>query len=366
MAWTERYVRADATGGGAGTADNTTDAWTLAEAIANVAAGQRVNIRAGTYANGTTSRNFNVAGDIWWRGFNTTPGDLDANPVYANMPLLTFTGTAARAQAAAAQQKFSAIAFESADNNGTFNPTSAALGLQIAACSFKNTGAGRALQLGSASAVVNRSYMETASTTNPALLGTTNSRIFASIIIGGINNVVMGTSSTIQRCVLSSATEDGVLIFGDTNFFISMCTIYNAGRDGIRRTTGTTNAAQLTVNNTIFSIIGGYAFNNLGTDFGIASLAMNGCLFHSITSGQVNGVANPINENALTDSGSPFEDAAAGDFRLNTTSNGYGTAIPGTFLRTTLDTVLDRGAVQGLRAGGGGGIGKLLGNGLIG
>jgi hypothetical protein len=366
MAWTERYVRADAAGGGAGTADNTADAWTLAEAIANVTAGMRVNIRAGTYANGTTSRNFNVAGNIWWRGFNSTPGDLDANPAYADMPLITFTGTSARAQATAAQQRFSAIAFESADNSGTFNPSG--VGVQVKNCSFKNTGAGTAFLCGVTGCNVIGCYMETASTTNQCVsMASANQLYQCCFVVGGKWGLSTGfTGCNVVACVVKDSTEQGIYVEGNVSLFVDSCTIYNIAQDGVRRQTGTTNAAQVRVRNTVFSVIGGYAFGNSGTDFGIASLMMDGCLYHSLTSGQVNGVADPINENVVTDSGSPFEDAAAGDFRLKTTSNGYGTAIPGTFMRTTLDTVLDRGAVQRLRTGGGGGIGKLLGNGLIG
>jgi hypothetical protein len=359
MAWTERYVRADAAGGGDGTTDTNSGAngaWTLAEAITNVTAGMRVNIRSGTYANGTTSRNFNVAGDIWWRGFNSTPGDLDANPVYANMPLLTFTGTSARAQATAAQQRFSSIAFESEDSNGTFNPTSGAVGIQVSSCSFKNTGSGRAVQLASGAYIIG-CYCETASTTLECVrLAAAISRVYSSYIVGGSVGIDNGSTGGIEvaASVITGSAGDGILINGNVTFFVNGCTIYNTVGDGVRRSGGTTNAAQCRIFNTVFSEIGGYAFNNQGTDFGIASLAMNGCLFHAVTSGQVNGVADPINENVATDSGSPFENAATGDFRLLTTSNGYGTAIPSTFMRTTLDTVLDRGAVQRLRTGGGG------------
>jgi hypothetical protein len=274
------------------------------------------------------------------------------------MPLLTFTGTSARAQATAAQQRFSAIAFESANNSATFNPTSAAVGIQVSGCSFKNTGTGRSLQVAAASAWLSGLWCETSSTTLPCVaIGGAGIRLANSTVIGGSVNVdhSSNANATTHRCILRDAANDAVLVAGNVAHFVTDCTIYNAGQDGVRRTGGTTTAAQVTITNTVFSVIGGYAFNNLGSDLGIASLLMNGGLFHSVTSGQVNGVSDPINENAETDSSSPFVDAPGGDFSLVTTSNGYGTAIPGTFLRTSLDTVLDRGAVQRLRTGGGGG-----------
>jgi hypothetical protein len=103
MAWTERYVRDDANGSGNGTTDansGANGAWTLAQAISGVAAGHRVNVRAGTYANTTTNRTFGTNGTatapIWWRGFKTTAGDMDAQPTTdrsagTDIPLFTFT-----------------------------------------------------------------------------------------------------------------------------------------------------------------------------------------------------------------------------------------------------------------------------------
>src|SRR6478752_9864249 len=99
MAWTERYVRADANGSGDGTTDTNsgaTGAWTLAQAISNAAAGQRVNIRGNgsAYANTTTDRDFATSGSatqpIWWRGFNNVIGDCDTN-FALTVPSITFT-----------------------------------------------------------------------------------------------------------------------------------------------------------------------------------------------------------------------------------------------------------------------------------
>jgi len=78
MAYAEKYVTPQATGGGDGLTEGT--AWTFAEAVANVATGDRVNIKAGgayTVESQTlpavgTSTQYSV-----WRGYNATIGDLD-------------------------------------------------------------------------------------------------------------------------------------------------------------------------------------------------------------------------------------------------------------------------------------------------
>src|SRR5688572_31804779 len=94
MAWTERYV--SVAGGGAHDGTSEADAWTLADAIAAYGTGQRINVKAGTYANTTTGRTFATAGTttapIWWRGYNTTIGDLDdVVDGAASGPQITFT-----------------------------------------------------------------------------------------------------------------------------------------------------------------------------------------------------------------------------------------------------------------------------------
>lgn len=77
MAYTEKYV--SVAGGGAhdGTAGNE---WTLAEAVANATAGNRVNIISGTYTLGAsvTFPNGATENPIQWRGYNSTIGDLES------------------------------------------------------------------------------------------------------------------------------------------------------------------------------------------------------------------------------------------------------------------------------------------------
>ena len=54
----------------------------------------RINIKAGTYPNTTSTVVFNNVGGtglpIWWRGYNTTPGDIDTNNSLTK-PVFSFT-----------------------------------------------------------------------------------------------------------------------------------------------------------------------------------------------------------------------------------------------------------------------------------
>lgn len=75
MAITDRYVTADSDGGD-GTSGNP---WTIVEAMANAVAGDRVNVKAGTYtlaANLQPTNSGTTASPIIWRGYNSSIGDL--------------------------------------------------------------------------------------------------------------------------------------------------------------------------------------------------------------------------------------------------------------------------------------------------
>jgi len=100
MAFIERYVTSAAGGGGIGTEG---DPWTLAEASANAAAGDRVNVKsdagyniaAVTVANAGTTLSRLV-----FRGYNSTIGDLenqgrnsDGSLNLTNFPVITVSGS---------------------------------------------------------------------------------------------------------------------------------------------------------------------------------------------------------------------------------------------------------------------------------
>lgn len=87
MAWTERYVRADAAGGGNGTTDansGANGAYTWAEMLAvSPLSGIRFNIKAGNYSRTTNNDTFSgtapaAATPMWIRGFNSVAGDLES------------------------------------------------------------------------------------------------------------------------------------------------------------------------------------------------------------------------------------------------------------------------------------------------
>lgn len=100
MAYTERYVTSAAGGGGAGTSG---DPWTLAEALSNAAAGDRVNVQSDagySISGGTISNAGTINSRIVFRGYNSSIGDLegqgrnsDGSLNTTNFPVITVTAT---------------------------------------------------------------------------------------------------------------------------------------------------------------------------------------------------------------------------------------------------------------------------------
>ena len=87
MAFTERYVADAASGGGAGTEG---DPWTLAEALANAVAGDRVNILSdSSYSLGadTVTNAGTAASLIVFRVYNSPIGDLEGQGGNAEVTL---------------------------------------------------------------------------------------------------------------------------------------------------------------------------------------------------------------------------------------------------------------------------------------
>ncbi|HEY1645285.1 MAG TPA: hypothetical protein VGF75_02770, partial [Candidatus Saccharimonadales bacterium] len=115
-----------------------------------IAQSTQINVKASTYANTTTSRTFALNGTtifpLWWRGYQTTPGDWDGIPnptLGTNVPL--FTGTTGVFVASGNYQLFYSMAFTSGTTTSTttFTPSGSHIrlfGVQVATTST-NSGA---------------------------------------------------------------------------------------------------------------------------------------------------------------------------------------------------------------------------------
>jgi len=371
MAWTERYVRADAAGSGDGTTDTNSGAngaWTLDEGIANAVAGHRVNVKAGTYTV-SAAKSWNVAnGPILWRGFNTTIGDLiDA---WDSLAFPDFN-SAGNYQYTIGGSGINNQWFENIKLTTTRSTTwSAAIQISGQGCQFRQCAirqAGTASNLYAVTADSNgdggkifESYIQHDAATTFAV----NIQALQSFTLFG--NVIKGAGSSTGSGVYGargwSFLYNIIRDFGgygcraepnSAQGIFAHNTVYNVGSHGLYL--GTHGDGHCSVVNNVFSNCGGY-----GIESSAASNAWTfiwGNLFYSCTSGTIHNIYEDRFFDLQTDSSSPFVSAGS-DFSLASGSNGRFLGGPlrymdlsGTVGYASMGSVIPQGS-----AGGSGGV----------
>jgi len=363
MAWTERYV--SVAGGGAHDGTSEANAWTLAEAIAApYAAGQRINVKAGTYANTTTTRTFGVAGTttapIWWRGYNATIGDLDSDFATAK-PAITFTTGVF--DCTGSFHLFSNLDISGAQTTAAQFRTRTGTNNYIDRCRIECTSAsanGRALSLSSRSGIT-RSWLKCTSSANVIDAGAADLYIAGNALINGASGVAI---SGAQRVTIAFNTfvdqgADGINCPSGAMLWILSNSFYSPASDGIDFNTAMAIAGVIA--NNIFSECGGYGINN-STAANTATILRLHNDFYNNTSGNENGFGDFPSLGEQTESSSPF--LSATDLSLIAGRNAIANGFPGLFENQTYTSYLDIGAVQKLGTGGGG-TPRLIDKGLI-
>lgn len=325
MAWTERYVRSDADGTGDGTTDANSGAngsWTIGQAITNAAAGIRINVKNGTYSS-SVLHSFAVAGTsaspIWWRGFNSTIGDLDGVADSTNFPYFSYT------------------------SNGYFGMTAEYNWFEnLRITSSTATAARGTFYLAGGSGIVKNCKIRYTGTTtvNAAIVGTGASD--TSYIIGchiestynasGHVTVTMPSNGrwTMVRCYVKGGydclrLDQGGIVYG--NIFDSParhCIIIDASETSTIVQNTFYNAASSGI--AIFSpdtaggiLIAGNVFHTMGAR-GITSTDVHPCaivdrnVYYNCTSGNTNNLYQDEEFHAVTASSSPLVDPSNGDF----------------------------------------------------
>lgn len=368
MALTERYVTADAAGGGDGSSGNP---WTLAEAFSNAAAGDRVNVKAGTYANTTTTLAPTNSGTLGYpiilRGYSSTIGDGNQGRtngngplVTTNMPSITFTSgylnlntksywvleslsiSASARNAYAVRIGVNSNILNCAIVNSTNNSAATTLsmdgGNNIIDCDISCTGAAHT------GAVIggNTSLIAACRVTAAAGYGIGNARGCAIIA-----NTIYSCATGIQ---IGGSTSAGIVVYGNT--------IYNCTADAMTWPNASGYTAVVPVmNNHITDCAQGLDNLYSGTS------EQGAMRIYNRTRDNVNPDSHigdwPIWGAVTTDSGdatSDYEDAASGDFRLKSTAAGKGAGWPPYY---------DIGALQRQEPTGGAGGGCVIGSSVI-
>lgn len=365
MAWTERYVDPNATGLGTGT--STSDPWTLDQAVSSTTSGMRVNFKKGTYnvlSNINTAFSGAATDPIIWRGYDTTPGDLDGTITSnltpgTDMPLISCSGVYVLLDSQ--YHEMIGLAFEQNDaslpilyDRRTYSYTKN--------CSFEHKSTAMAATYGVDGAGSYRIY------------------VTCKFTVGGSSgsNTILEISEFchVQDCVVytleSTKTTAGIRLNGNngtvTNTVIFGCEqgIYSAGKglvcnqntfwfcDTGIETNNSSYAGLTSITNCVFHSCSNHVVGNTSTSAMENPFVDNNLYYNSPTLFDTAG--DLYDHNPLNDSSEPFVDTVAGDLSLVSTSNGYevGTGRRGLFASTDYKS---KGAIQHQSTSGGGGGG---------
>ena len=323
VTFTERYVDASATGGGTGTQ---ADPWTLNESLANVAAGDRVNVKAGTYnvTNDTCTTSGTRTSPIVFRGYKTTIGDLDnsnENLTSATDIPVVVTSTAGFGFNNCSFLSVNHMNFE----GGPWGYQST--GFRVAVpygsvrkCRFTSTGTGPgansiACVTGGTTTVYIDCYFSSSSTAGYEIL---------SSCAVALNCVFEGTGSSdgppaiessvngAYNCLFINCSTGIAISYNLQTVTIQGCLFYNPTQSGTAiRATGAGYERLRIVKDCVF-VNQSTAIDSLLTD--ASNWYVDGCAYYNVAT-QLQDV--PYQSNAITLTADPFVSAANGNFNLN-------------------------------------------------
>lgn len=359
MAWIDKYVTADAAGGGDGSSGSP---WTITEAIASVAAGQRVNVAAGSYPNMAADYAFATAGTatapIWWRGYKTTIGDLDSaggsRVAGTDLPLWNADTTTDQIVISGAHQIFSNIAITSicTDAGGAVNASGG--NLRMIRCSITNTQPNSASKAfaatGTASISLVGCYLKATTTATRVVDTSVTASLIGCVVEGGVVGVYR-SAHVIGTVIFGFTTAGWDIDTATSAAVLSNCTIYsNGGTNGVRSSVAITTGAYFFHN----CIIGGCTngINNTAAS-NVNGIYVVGCQFYGCTNNLVNITEQSDVTDALTASlfnidsdTDPFTAKASGNFTLLAGAAARQAGFPRIYDNTSMIGYPDIGAVQ--------------------
>ena len=358
---TERYVTTSATGFGAGTSES--DPWTIDQAYSGQAGGTRINLKAGTY-NIVSTLTANISGTgtspIIWRGYKTTPGDMDSQPTETaeagvDIPLLSVSGSA-YLKNDGDHQRLENIAFEATDTHPIFNATKYSMWRN---CQWSYTGTGSAAAMSglysSLCTYIGCSFRVTNASGTGNALETGHNTFIGCFFERAAQNqqIIYATGNlTLLNCILDTGSK--ALYANGSGATITLVgnTIYNISGDGFALRDGQT----MTVLNNLFHTVADCVTGLVSSYTNLLPIVMNNS-YYNISGNQL---GSPIHidtgqQFAITESSDPLEDPASNDFALADGASSIGAAYPYQFIVADQRQYKDVGAGQRDGSGGGGG-----------
>lgn len=319
----------------------------------------RINIKAGTYANTTTSRTLGITGTaaipLHIRGYKATIGDQDtnANPVLGtDIPLITFT---TQGYSSAVHQVYTAIAWLT--TTGSLKAFTAANPTTLYSCFIENQQANvnaNALGINTNVTLVGCQLKANALAN---VLTNSGSNIFSLVgctIRGGLAGISMGAGSNLWvfDTVFDGQAGDAITFAGTSGLVLNGILVYGPGGNGITISGAITT--QLIIANCHFENV------NQASKAGINFTGTNPNWVRVISPSFYNCTANisglgdfPTIFDNGTLGASGFTAPGSHDFSETTALKAIG--FPGAFRGETYVGYRDNGAVQRQEPAGGGG-----------
>ncbi len=309
----------------------------------------RLNVKAGTYANTTTSRAIGLAGaattPFWIDGYKTNPGDLrTAAPTTPRVPgtdIPDFTFTTVGMSASGTRVFLSNLSISNNRSGACFSPSGGGFSLfRVQISNASNNSAAIALaQSGGGTAA--QCYFSVGGTTATACItvgATFNMR--DCVVRNGVSGISAGTNTlTLIGCQFTSQLTNGVTFSSGTARF-DRCTFYGA-TNGIQFTSAP--GSDCAIGNCLFSNLTNGINQSSGTDED--RFLLNNNDYYTVTNHTV-GMTDVPDWYAQTESSSPFTNAGGGDFTLATGALARQSGSPGEFETLTQSSYLSIGAYQ--------------------
>jgi len=348
ITFTERYVDASASGGGTGTQASP---WTFSEALTNASAGDRVNVKVGTYTGDNTVMTANGTRDnpIVFRGYQTTIGDLDDNneDLSDGTEIPFISGNVSGGGFYNCYYTF--VNHLSFKTTAIYNVYGWRMWLNygyVRRCKFLSDASGQGSAATRACSVAGNTsvydcYIRSTSSTSYSLVD--------GLALHSIGNTIAYTGSGFGGAGLAAQHSfnntyvnlgNGISVaYATYNINVNNCTFYNC-ITGFK-----TNNADYDRTRTITNCY----FANCVT--GIDSYLTDNSGFNVINCGFYNNTNNvsgnvPLLVNPRYDYSDPFVDSANNDFRLASSSAGFGNAFPAINLLSVESNNRDIGAIQ--------------------
>jgi hypothetical protein len=325
-----------------------------------VAQSTRINLKAGTYSNGATGRNFGLIGTattpLMWRGYKTTIGDQEFNNAAVagtDIPAYTSTTGQVTQGTAAGYQIFQNIDFSGAATGGNGFWVCSAGYTTFYGCRITNIASNAnssAIQMTSNGSAARFIRCKLTATTTATRCVYVNAAVYAQFygcdVIGGIQGIEQAggaTATIIKHVILEGQTGDAIKL--TTNALIDGATIYNPGGNGINITVVSGNSVPI-INCYIEGVttVGKAGINNTSGTSSINVIDI-GNAFYNCVNNRLGITENFYMADVGSLAASALRGPAAHDFTLR--SIGQARAFPGPFENVTaFRGYLDNGAVQ--------------------